>query len=78
MGVIEELSAKLRGAQRAKKRAQQEYDAATADAAERRKALQKCEARVDELERAISLLRNGLKTPVVETGNGNVTPLKRT
>jgi hypothetical protein len=75
MGVIDELSAKLRGAQRTRKRAQQDYDTAAAYAAERRNVLRRCQARVDEMERAIALLRNGLKAPVV--ASGNVTLLKR-
>lgn len=76
MGVIDEMSAKLRSAQRAVKKAQKEYEAAADDAAERRKIVQQWEARVDELERALSLLRNGLKPPITQIG-GNVMPLKR-
>lgn len=77
MSVIDELASKLRGAQRNVKKAQRHYDCAAADAADRRKELQRCEARVQELERALSLLRNGLKAHVSEVGSGNVTPLKR-
>lgn len=73
--VIDELAAKLRSAERAVKKAQREYDGATAIAAERRKELERWQARVRELESAISLLRNGLKTPLSHTGN--VTPFKR-
>lgn len=77
MGVIEEIAAKLRGAQRAVKKAQHDYDDAAANAGDLRKELQRREARVAELERALSLLRNGLKAPLPEVGSGNVTPLKR-
>ena len=41
------------------------------------KAVNPLAKRVAELERALSLLRNGLKAPVPEVGSGNVTPLKR-
>lgn len=75
MGVIEELGAKLRGAQHAVKKAQREYDESATFAGEKRKELEQWQARVNELERAISLLRNGLKPATVQTGN--VTVLKR-
>lgn len=76
MGVIEDLAGKLRGAQRAVKKAQREYDDAAVNAGEARDELRQCEARVDELQRALSLLRNGLKAPVPEVGSGNVMRLK--
>lgn len=77
MGIIDELASKLRGAQRAAAKARREWDQATADASERRKVLNRCEARVLEIEKALSLLRNGLRTATAETSSGNVTPFKQ-
>jgi len=76
MTIIDEVAAKLRGAQRALRKAQKVHEENAEAAAASRREVSRCEARVAELERALSLLRNGLKPPVVETGSGNVTPLK--
>ena len=77
MGVIEDLVRNLGGAQRSLKRAQRAYDEAAALSASAREEVQRWEVRVRELEAAISLLRNGLRTATTETSSGNVTPLKR-
>jgi predicted nucleic acid-binding Zn-ribbon protein len=77
MTIIDEVAAKLRGAQRAVKKARATYENAAADAADARQELARREARVTELESALSLLRNGLNTQRPEIGGGNVTPLKR-
>lgn len=77
MGVIEELTAKVRGAQRAVKKAQREYDEAASATDDLRKELRRHEARLSEYERALSLLRNGLRVATTETSSGNVTPLKQ-
>lgn len=75
MSVIDELVAKLKTAERAVKRAKKDYDTESSYAEEARKNLRRAENRVAELERAISLLRNGLRTNVTQIGGGNVTPL---
>ena len=74
MGVIDELTAKLRGAKRSADQARRSFGEVSVELEECRKELKKREARVDELERAISLLRNGLRTQT--TSSGNVTSLK--
>jgi len=74
--IIDDLVRKLKRAEREAKKAQQLYDAAQAEARQLLKALEASRARVGELESAISLLRNGLKPKLTETG-ANVTPIKR-
>lgn len=76
MSVIKELESTLRGAKRALNQAQRNHLAAADEATTRRKEVQRCEARVNELEAALSLLRNGLRTAKTETSGGNVTQLK--
>lgn len=76
MSVIEELASKLRGAKRASAKARRDWDEAVHVSADLRKELERRDARVVELDRAISLLRNGLTTKTTETIGSNVTALK--
>jgi preprotein translocase subunit SecA len=75
MGVIDELSRKLATAKRAEAKAKRGEEAADVIYADALAVHRRAAERVAELERAISLLRNGLKPAVSHTGN--VTPLKR-
>lgn len=76
MSIIKELESKLRGAQRALKKALRDQQEVLDIAADHRKEVQRREARVRELESALSLLRNGMRAPTAEVGSGNVTQLK--
>lgn len=74
MGVIDDLSRKLKSAQRAMRQAEQKLASANTEARLCLKAFEERKAAVHELESAISLLRNGLKP--VKVSSGNVTPLR--
>lgn len=77
MTVIDDLTKKLKTAQRAQKVAREILETTEAEAVRLRREWKRRSDAVDELESAISLLRNGLKPKVSEIGAGNVTPLKR-
>ena len=75
MSVIDDLVKKLKTAQRVEKTARHALETSERETALCRSELCQKAAVVAELESAISLLRNGLKTRTTEIGN--VTPIRK-